>query len=356
MTTIFNIDIILIMCPHTKVVFDGGMILKATIKEIAKQCGVSEGTVDRAINGRFGIKETTRERVLEVARRLNYSPNRIAQSLATGKTRSIGIICFDLYNNFFTTLIDVIEAQAKSKGYFVNLILTHRDTQNELEGIQYLAERRVDGIIIFPVGKGEKYIKYLKTLKIPIVTIYNKICDEFAHIGVDDHKAMYDAVKYIANKGYKKIYLVTPSIYKQEAKGKNVFTLKRRLHGYIDGLEATGLEHEPLVVESKDFENSFKQLDLTKKTAMLCICDTYALEVMKYFQCKGLSVPKDVGIMGYDNIDVLKYIHPRLTTIEYHVEKMGKLVFNTMYDIINGSQVEIEHLMDYVIVEGETIK
>jgi LacI family transcriptional regulator len=141
--------------------------LKVTIKEIAKQCGVSEGTVDRAINGRPGIKESTRQHILEIANELKYSPNRVAQSLATGKTRSIGIICFDLYNNFFTTLIDIIEAEAKSKGYFVNLVLTHGDINKELDGVRYLAERRIDGIIIFPVGKSIKYIEYLKSLKIP---------------------------------------------------------------------------------------------------------------------------------------------------------------------------------------------
>lgn len=326
-----------------------------TIKDIAKICGVSEGTVDRAINNRPGIKESTRQRVIEVAKLLNYKPNRIAQSLATGKTMTIGIICFDLYNNFFTSLIDIIEANAKSKEYFVNLILTHRDKQKEIEGIQYLVERNVDGIIIFPVGKGEKYIDYLKSTKKPIVTLYNKISDEFAHVGVDDCKAMSDAVKYIKNKGYERIYFITPSISKQEESGLNVYTLKRRLKGYINGLQEYGIKHDPLIVEGKDFDREFKDLDLKQKTAMLCICDSYALETMKYFRGKNFRVPEDIGIMGYDNIDVLKYIQPQLSTIEYHVEKMGNLVFNTLFDSINGKQVQTEQLLNYNIIEGETI-
>ncbi len=329
--------------------------MHTTIKDIAKLCGVSEGTVDRAINNRLGIKEATRQRVIEVAKLLNYKPNRVAQSLATGRTMTIGIICFDLYNNFFTSLIDIIEANAKSKGYFVNLILTHRDMKKELEGIQYLVERNVDGIIIFPVGKGEKYIEYLKSTNKPIVTIYNKICDEFAHVGVDDRKAMSDAVKFIRSKGYERIYLITPAISNQEGSGSNVYTLKRRLKGYIDGIKAYGLEHEPLVVEGKDFDREFRNLDLKQKTAMLCICDSYALETMKYFRDRNYKVPGDIGIMGYDNIDVLKYIQPRLSTVEYHVEKMGDLVFNTLFEIINGEQVQPELLLSYNIIEGETI-
>ncbi len=326
-----------------------------TIKDIARHCGVSEGTVDRAINNRPGIKESTRRRVLEAAKLLNYKPNRIAQSLATGRTMTIGIICFDLYNNFFTSLIDIIEANAKSKGYFINLILTHRDRKKETDGIQYLVERLVDGIIIFPVGIGERYVEYLKSIKRPVVTIYNKISDEFAHISVDDCSAMSDAVKYIKSKGYERIYFITPAIGIQEKNGLNVYTLKRRLNGYINGLRAYGINHDPLIVEGMDFYRAFKNLDLSQKTAMLCVNDTYALEVMRYFRERNYSIPGDLGIMGYDNIDVLKYIKPRLTTIEYHVEKMGELVFNTLFDLINGKQVPPEILLDYNIVEGETI-
>jgi LacI family transcriptional regulator len=167
---------------------------------------------------------------------------------------------------------------------------------------------------------------------------------------------MYDAVQYIAGKGYERIYFATPCIWDQEKIGNNVYTLKRRLRGYIDGIEAANLKQEPLVVEGKDFASSFGKLDLSQKTAILSICDTYALAVMNYFKGIGLSVPDNVGVMGYDNIDVLKYVHPRLTTIEYHVEKMGGLVFDTIYDIINGKQAEAEYLLDYVIIEGGTIK
>jgi LacI family transcriptional regulator len=326
-----------------------------TIKDIARLCGVSEGTVDRAINNRPGINEITRHRVLEVAKLLNYRPNRIAQSLATGKTNTIGIICFDLHNNFFSSLIDIIEANAKSHEYFVNLVLTHRDIKKEIEGIQYLVERNVDGIIIFPVGKGENYVELLKSTKKPIVTLYNKINDDFAHIGVDDRNAMFDAVKHIKSKGYERIYFITPAISKQEKNGLNVYTLKRRLKGYIDGIKAFGLNHEPLVVEGRDFDKVFSSLDLKQKTAMLCICDTYALDTIKYLRDRNFRVPEDIGIMGYDNIEVLKYVQPQLSTVEYHVEKMGNLAFSTLFDMINGKQVQSEQLLDYYIIEGETI-
>ena len=101
--------------------------MKATIKDIAAYCHVSEGTVDRALNNRYGIGEKTKRRILEAASELNYQPNHAGRSLATGLTMTIGIVCFDLYNNFFPELIDTIESEAKQRGYFIHLILTHME-------------------------------------------------------------------------------------------------------------------------------------------------------------------------------------------------------------------------------------
>ena len=94
----------------------------ATIKDIAKLCGVSEGTVDRAINDRAGINPETKKRIMEVVEQVNYKPDRIAQSLAKGKTRTLGLIFFDLNNDFIAALVDTIETIAKEKGYFISLV------------------------------------------------------------------------------------------------------------------------------------------------------------------------------------------------------------------------------------------
>ena len=137
-----------------------------TIKDIAEHCRVSVGTVDRALNNRSGISEKTKNRILKAAEELNYHPNYMGQSLATGRTMTIGMVCFDLYNNFFPELIDTIERHAKEKGYFIYLILTHREFKLEKEGLQYLSERQVDGIILFPIGLSKEYIQALYDLKL----------------------------------------------------------------------------------------------------------------------------------------------------------------------------------------------
>lgn len=326
-----------------------------TIRELALHCGVSEGTVDRALNNRSGISQATKDRILAAANELGYTPNRIAQSLATGRSRTIGIIAFDLINNCFTRLIDAIEAEAKSRGYFINLILTHKDPDHEKDGLRYLVERRVDGIGILPVGKGQEYVDFLKRLKTPIVTIFNRIGNEFMHVGIDDRRIMIEAVLFIAGKGYEQIVLVEPLLSDQLSRGMNAHTMCERKKGYQLGLQLAQIEHDPIVAEGKHFERTFSGLDLSKRTAFLCISDAYALMVIKHLREKGIEVPRNAGVMGFDNVDVQQLAYPTLTTVEYHVEAMGKQVVRNLCDAIEGKRAEKVHIMPHAIVIGGTI-
>jgi LacI family transcriptional regulator len=333
--------------------------MRVTIADIAKHCNVSEGTVDRALNNRFGISEKTKERILAAAQELNYLPNHTARSLATGRTMTIGIVCFDLFNNFFPELIDTIEVKAKEKGYFIHLILSHKDLKTEKEGLEYLFSRHVDGVILFPIGVSDDFRDYLNKMKVPIVTIYNKISDDFSYIGVDDSAAMSDAVEYIAQKKYNQIIYLTPSIKGQKDKKHNVYTLEKRKQGYLNGIKKVENIKEAIVMEGKP---AHKELDMicnmlspSLKTALLCSCDSYALEAMEYLREKGISIPEDLGLMGYDDITMLKFIKPRLTTIRYSVQKMGEVIFDMLYKHMNTENITASTLLEYEIVEGETI-
>lgn len=329
-----------------------------TIKDIAEYCHVSVGTVDRALNNRTGISGKTKKKILEAVEVLDYHPNYMGRSLAKGKTMTIGVVCFDLYNNFFPELIDTIECLAKEKGYFIYLILTHRDFSLEENGLKYLYERQVDGIILFPIGLSKSYIDFLYSLKIPIVTIYNKLGDKFPFVGVDDRKAMKDAVQFIVNKGYTNIAYLTPDISEQEKKGLNTFTLCQREQGYLDGMKENGFDNIQILDKGsldEKLERYLNKNDFRKKSALLCLCDSYAIKAMKYLQEKGMKIPEQIGIMGYDDIDQLNYISPRISTIKYSVSYMGKTVLDMLIKCIEGEECCKECLLDYTIVEGESI-
>lgn len=337
-----------------------GVQMATTIKDIAEYCRVSVGTVDRALNGRTGINEKTKQRILEAAQLLNYHPNYIGQSLARGKTMTIGVVCFDLYNNFFPELIDNIERLAKERGYFIYLILTHRDFRLEEDGLKYLHERLVDGIILFPIGFSKGYIEFLHSLHIPIVTIYNKLGEnDFPFVGVDDRQAMEDAVKYLVDKGYTDIAYLTPDITGQEKEGLNTYTLRQRAQGYQDGMRRVGLKGIQTLEKGsmeERLERYLKEHDFREKSAILCLCDSYAIKAMKYLQQRGIRVPEQIGIMGYDDIEQLNYVVPRIATIKYSVPRMGKVAVDLLFRCMEKEECRGEYLLDYTIIDGGSLE
>ncbi|WP_028547282.1 LacI family DNA-binding transcriptional regulator [Paenibacillus sp. UNC451MF] len=327
-----------------------------TIKEIAVLCGVSPGTVDRALNHRPGISEKTKARILKVAEQMNYQPDYMARSLAKGRTMTIGVVLFDLYNRSFSQLMNSIEAASRQHGYFVDLVLTNKDPENEKKCIEHLIHRKVDGIIIFAINQGEEFNRYLKSLQIPVVTICNYVSDDWSYIGIDDRRAMKEAVHYICEKRYERfIYVCPPLSYRGRT---NIFTQEERLAGCLEGLKESGIEQQPIIIMDKDYIGAISQLDFvgeSKTTAIICSCDIYALEVMNHLKSRGLHIPEDVGIMGFDNIDVLKYISPALTTVEYAVEEFGSRAVQCMIEQIEQGTCTPVPLLPYQIITGESI-
>lgn len=329
--------------------------MAGSIKEIARICGVSEGTVDRALNNRPGIKEATKQRVLEVARELNYHPNHLARCLATGCTKTIGVVCLDICDSFFSSLINVIEDVAKENGYFVTLIITRSDVDTEIEGIRYLADRKVDGIILFPIAKGKDYSEMLKKLNIPVVTIYNRISSDFCHIDVDCKQIMKKAVSYIRKKGYEKIaYIDVGRMYMDER--KNVYSFAERRQGYIEGIKEEGLQ-EKIFYGFKEDEilDYITENKGSEKRAILCAYDTFAVRTMSMCRKNKLLVPNDVGLMGFNNMYILDHIYPRIYSVDCNIEEIGKSAFKLLFDKMNGEAGMGDIVVPYTFVEGESL-
>lgn len=335
--------------------------MAGSIREIAKICGVSEGTVDRALNNRSGIKESTKNRILEVARELNYQPNHLARCLATGRTNTIGVVCINMADTFFSTLLEAIEAAAKKKGYFVTLVLTHNCIQEELNGIRYLINRGVDGIILFPVAGGTEYVNMLKGYNIPIVTIYNRISDTFPHIDVDGYESMRNAVAFIHGKGYGSIAYLDINFARAKEAGINIYSFERRRAGYRQAVTEMGLQSE--IIEDYDRDNVLDYIRNNKKMkcAILCAYDNLAIRVLSMCRLEGLSVPGDVGLMGFNNQSVLNDIYPRIYSIDCNIDEIGKTAFGKLFQLINsakdsGNETGIEDsVIEYSFSEGETL-
>ncbi|MFC0473705.1 LacI family DNA-binding transcriptional regulator [Halalkalibacter kiskunsagensis] len=329
--------------------------MKVTIKDIANICRVSAGTVDRALNNRTGISEKTRKKVLKVAEEMNYQPDYTARSLVIGKTMTIGVVLFDLYNRSFAQLLNAIELKARELGYFVYITLSDKKPENEINCIDYLVNRKVDGIILFTVNQGEQFESYLSKFDTPIITIFNYISEKWEYVGIRERQAMKEAVDYIAGEGYQKfIYISPPLAYLGKT---NIYTQEERLSGFYEGLKRNDITSNPLIVKNSEYIKELENITFSKdvKVAIVCSTDLYALEVMNYLKKKGLNIPEQVGVMGFDDIDMLKYVTPRLTTVKYPIDEIGKRSVESMVNKINFGDFISTPLLDYEIIKGESI-
>ena len=330
-------------------------IIPATIKEIALACGVSEGTVDRALNDREGIKKETKERILQTAKEMGYRPNHLARSLARGRSGAIGVVCAGLSNPFFSSFVEAIERMAYENGYYLNLILTHGSREKEMEGIQYPAGRQVEGVIIMPLGHGEEYEQELLRLNIPIVTVYNRLSDKFIHVDVDGRLIMRDAVHRIVEKGYGRIAYLDMGYGTERAVQNNRYSMNQRRLGYEDGIREEDLG-EPVIFSKCDWEmiQSFLR-DGSGKPAILCSFDNLAIRVLNVLRSHGVSVPEEVGVMGFDNIPILDSISPRLCSVDCEIKELGIKAFSALLQLINKDETVCDYVTSYTFTEGESL-
>ena len=328
--------------------------MKVTTKEIAALCGVSIGTVDRALHNRGGINAATRERILAVAKERGYRPHLLARSLKQGRTMTIGVAIFELDNPFFSQLVTAIEAHAYASGYFVYLTITDGDPREERAYLERLAGLNVDGILLFPVNGGDDFADFLKQLNTPVVTIGNRVSETLPFVGIKDRQAMKDAIVYIAAKGYQHIIYVSPPLEYQDK--ENIYSVEERLAGYEEGLAVLPMHVPPIILRNKRYLEHLEKMPLDfPKTAILCSSDIYALEILNLFRHRGIRVPEDVGLIGFDNIKALKYVVPTLTTIGYPIQEMGKRGVDCLLAQINSTPVAMTTLLDHVIIEGRSL-
>jgi len=322
--------------------------------QIAELCGVSRGTVDRALNNRPGISPRTREKILKAAEELGYRPHFLAQSLVKGRTQTLGLVMFDVQNRIFAQLFHSFEAEARKQGFFVYLALSNKDPDLEIEYINNLLDRKVDGIALHSVNKGKEFEAYLHKARVPIVSFGNQISKQFPLVWINDKVAIKEAVSLIHAKGYQHILYVSPPL---RYKGKsNIFGPEQRHKGFLEAVkEQPDLSYT--VITEKDFLAVIGHyLSLPhKRTAILCTSDMYALDVLKFLSSKNIHVPEQVGVMGFDNIDTLNYVNPALTTIDYSVDDIGTTLVESLIRKQEGHKIPNLTTISHRIIVRDSI-
>ncbi|MEM2001262.1 MAG: LacI family DNA-binding transcriptional regulator [Candidatus Methanomethylicaceae archaeon] len=314
---------------------------KVTMRVLAELCGVSRGTVDRALHGRKGINPETKAKILKTAQEIGYRPNLVARSLVRGKTMTIGMVVFDLYNRFFAQMVNAVEEEVRKQGYSLFLALTNKDRFEEIKCLEKLVNWRVDGIILAPVGRKEEigdYLQYLeKNLGIPVVTICNRVSESIPFVGIRDYEVTREAVCTILARGYQRIVFLCPPLRYRDT--MNIYAPEERLRGYLDAIKELDLG-EPVIVEERDFIPSIQGILVRarERVAIFCSSDIYALEVLSFLKSLNVKVPEEVGLVGFDDIDTLRYVRPLLSTIPYPVMEVGRKAVEVVLRRVNGER------------------
>lgn len=299
---------------------------KITTTQLARICGVSQGTVDRALHNRGEINPQTRERILAIAREYDYIPNVRGNDQANSML--IGVVLFDLYNEFFSKLAMSLVNAAKSVGYSVIFQFSNKDYKSERTALEYFDYIGVDGIVLFSVGSdSEEYKNYLRLLKKPIVLIGNKMFD-LPYIGIDDTEAMCEVTKRIADQVPFGDILYYAPILKENLHSTNAQRL--RLNGFMEAIASLG----------KSYRIVTRYEELSNFGGIVCSTDYYALKVLKY-----LEYPKDILISGFDNISLLNHFHTKVLTVEYSTDRIASECIN--YILGRRFTAKIEHRLVY---------
>ena len=270
---------------------------KITTTQLARICGVSQGTVDRALHDRGDINPETKEKILAIAREYDYTPT--LKNQTERNSMLIGVVLFDLYNEFFSTLAMNLVNIAKKSGYSILFQFSNKNIKDERSAIEYFDYIGVDGIVLFSVGSdSEEYKNYLESIKKPLVLIGNPMFD-LPFIGIDNTQAMYDLTTTLAQKINTDTILYYSPILNKKLNSTNAQNL--RLQGFISACTYHGKQYK-IITDLNEIDSSFP---------IVCSTDYYALKVLAH-----LNYPTNITIAGCDNTSLIKSLKTPIISIE----------------------------------------
>jgi len=297
----------------------------ATLKDVAKEVGVSIATVSYVLNDTGTVSKDVSNKVRAAVKKLGYRPNKKAQAMKTGVSNSIGLILPDLTNPFFPELAQKIEIMARKKGFTVILFNTLNKDDLEEEGFNILEQHGVDGIIWCPASNTTP--KYLKTISSPIVVVDRPI-KGFDTVQSDYKQGGALLSEYVNNSGHKNIALISGL--------QNIESAKQRRLGFIENLSSDiKIDWEIEEAFSMELSDSAKEkLEENKATLIVCADDVIAIGAINTLDNFGVKVPLDVSVLGFDNIPWSKVVRPQLTTINQPIASISREAVNLLVNKI----------------------
>jgi LacI family transcriptional regulator len=316
---------------------------KFTIKDIARMANVSHTTVSRALNDKSRIKNETKEKILAIARELNYQPNFIARSLVIKKTKTLGLVITNIANPFYTELAQGIEATVRGLGYNIIFCSTHSDLSAEKHYIDMLRSKGVDGIIFTSAHMGDPNIIGLAEEGFPIILVNRRtyhpvVREKIDYVGVDNILGGFLAVEHLIKLGHKRIGIIGGS--SESSVGFE------RLEGGKKALAAYGLEMksdyflEGDFLKGSGYQGGKKFLEMSEPpTGIFATNDYMALGAYQAIVEEDVKVPEEIALIGFNDIEFTSMKGIELTTIGQKKYEMGTLAVKTLVERIEGGKV-----------------
>lgn len=315
--------------------------MSVTIKDIAKSLGVSYSTVSRALNDKPGVSLENRKRIIAEAKRVSYNPNAMARGLVKKHSDTIGVIIPDMANSFFGEVTEGIIESAKTHGYTVFLCVSNWDMKTEKKYLRTLQEKRVDGIIL-KASKDDKDRNFKDEINVPYTILDGSPIKDSNVVQVDNEYGGYIATKYLIKQGYRNIAFIGG---KRES-----YTNSERVKGYIKALDESGININPNLILYDKFTanggyNLAKGLLKGDKEidGIFAGNDVIALGVLDYAATHGYDIPRELGIIGFDNISYAGLPQIQLTTVHQPKFQLGKYALETLLDEISNGKNRVKN-------------
>ncbi len=333
---------------------------QVTIKDIARELGISPSTVSRALKDHPDISPKTRKAVKELAEKLHYEPNAIALSLRSRSSKTIGVILPQIVHFFFSSVISGIEDNAYASGYNVIICQSNEDFEKEKSIIHTLMSKRVDGVLASVSKTTTNFDHFLELINsnIPVV-FYDRVLNipNTDRVIVDDYAGAYKATEHLIQRGCKRIAHLATS--------QDLLIGKNRKGGYIQALKDNNIEvNEEIILRCDTDKHAQKCIPylLTLQNqidGIFAVNDLTAISAMSIIKRSGYKIPEDIAVVGFSNSVYSSMTDPPLTTVEQQGFEMGKRASRLLFERINSDEIidaRAEQIKTDLIVRGSSLK
>ncbi|MBQ5734829.1 MAG: LacI family DNA-binding transcriptional regulator [Lachnospiraceae bacterium] len=327
-----------------------------SMKDIALACNVSVATVSKALNNHNDISEAKREEIKKKAKEMGYFPNISARALKTNRTYSIGVLFVDearsgLTHDYFVAVLESFKVTAEKKGYDITFLNCNKSRSNRLSYLEHARFRGFDGVVIACIDFSDPEVMELVESDIPVVTIDHLFNNRISIVS-DNIKGMRDLLTYIYNQGHRKIAYIH---------GMESAVTSSRLSSFYKTAEELGLVIPDEYVKEagyRDTDMTAKRtrelLDLKEPPTCIIFPDDYAaFGGINAIKKRGLRIPQDISVAGYDGIRVARQIEPAITTLAQNTKKLGRYAAEKLIGLIEKPKTT---LIEQVIVQGELLE